>query len=319
MALRNARDLYTRRQEGVSLWVVPSAEIVASSTRTSATRSSTRRPTRSTGTRRSTTSPRGSSTCDHLDARRPRHSTTSSALADDALVSAQRTGLVDQPRAAARGGRRARQHRPRPARPGPHAARLRRAGSRAPGAARTTSPTCATSASSATSSWSSAPQTDFGVADGAAAAVLGLAVRAVRRPAREHRRDPRRGRRQGGQGGRLPPRPRRAVGAAARRRHRRVAHAGCRRRSTPSGPTSTSCSTPGRRARWSTPGSPSTRPLRAAVLAADRAGARRGHADRARRSRPAVGGGRRGLHTEQLGYLLAEMQHLHRSHPGATW
>ena len=30
MALRNARDLYTRRQEGVSIWVVPSAEIVAS-------------------------------------------------------------------------------------------------------------------------------------------------------------------------------------------------------------------------------------------------------------------------------------------------
>lgn len=30
MALRNARDVYTRRQEGVSLWVVPSAEIVAS-------------------------------------------------------------------------------------------------------------------------------------------------------------------------------------------------------------------------------------------------------------------------------------------------
>ena len=34
---------------------------------------------------------------------------------------------------------------------------------------------------------------------------------------------------------------------------------------------------------------------------------------------PAVGGGRHGLHTEHLGYLLAEMQHLHRSHPGATW
>jgi ring-1,2-phenylacetyl-CoA epoxidase subunit PaaC len=30
-------------------------------------------------------------------------------------------------------------------------------------------------------------------------------------------------------------------------------------------------------------------------------------------------GGRRGQHTEALGYLLAEMQHLHRSHPGATW
>ncbi|WP_243057371.1 1,2-phenylacetyl-CoA epoxidase subunit PaaC [Nocardioides sp. SR21] len=34
---------------------------------------------------------------------------------------------------------------------------------------------------------------------------------------------------------------------------------------------------------------------------------------------PVVGGGRHGLHTEHLGYLLAEMQHLHRSHPGATW
>jgi ring-1,2-phenylacetyl-CoA epoxidase subunit PaaB len=31
MALRNARDVYTRRQEGVSLWVVPSDEIAASS------------------------------------------------------------------------------------------------------------------------------------------------------------------------------------------------------------------------------------------------------------------------------------------------
>lgn len=30
-------------------------------------------------------------------------------------------------------------------------------------------------------------------------------------------------------------------------------------------------------------------------------------------------GGRRGLHTEAFGYLLAELQHLHRSHPGATW
>ena len=31
MALRNARDLYTRRQEGVSIWVVPAADITASS------------------------------------------------------------------------------------------------------------------------------------------------------------------------------------------------------------------------------------------------------------------------------------------------
>jgi ring-1,2-phenylacetyl-CoA epoxidase subunit PaaC len=30
-------------------------------------------------------------------------------------------------------------------------------------------------------------------------------------------------------------------------------------------------------------------------------------------------GGRRGVHTEHLGYLLAETQYIHRSHPGATW
>lgn len=30
-------------------------------------------------------------------------------------------------------------------------------------------------------------------------------------------------------------------------------------------------------------------------------------------------GGRQGTHTETFGYLLAEMQHLHRSHPGVTW
>lgn len=32
-----------------------------------------------------------------------------------------------------------------------------------------------------------------------------------------------------------------------------------------------------------------------------------------------AGGGRQGLHTESFGRMLAEMQHLHRSHPGATW
>lgn len=30
-------------------------------------------------------------------------------------------------------------------------------------------------------------------------------------------------------------------------------------------------------------------------------------------------GGRRGIHTEAMGFLLAEMQHLHRAHPGASW
>lgn len=31
------------------------------------------------------------------------------------------------------------------------------------------------------------------------------------------------------------------------------------------------------------------------------------------------GGGRRGIHTEPFGFLVAELQHLHRSHPGASW
>ena len=33
----------------------------------------------------------------------------------------------------------------------------------------------------------------------------------------------------------------------------------------------------------------------------------------------ALGGGRRGKHSEHLGYILAEMQVLAREHPGASW
>lgn len=44
---------------------------------------------------------------------------------------------------------------------------------------------------------------------------------------------------------------------------------------------------------------------------------------RATLARPETGwaptGGRSGLHTEHLSYLLAEMQVLHRAHPGASW
>ncbi|GAA3812567.1 phenylacetate-CoA oxygenase subunit PaaC [Streptomyces phyllanthi] len=32
-----------------------------------------------------------------------------------------------------------------------------------------------------------------------------------------------------------------------------------------------------------------------------------------------AGAGRQGVHTEPFGLMLAEMQHLHRSHPGASW
>jgi ring-1,2-phenylacetyl-CoA epoxidase subunit PaaC len=49
--------------------------------------------------------------------------------------------------------------------------------------------------------------------------------------------------------------------------------------------------------------------------------------DRATLTRPsgpdrtpwAAGAGRQGVHTEPFGRMLAEMQHLHRSHPGASW
>jgi len=45
--------------------------------------------------------------------------------------------------------------------------------------------------------------------------------------------------------------------------------------------------------------------------------------DEATLTRPAdgwaPGGGRDGLHTEHLSYLLSEMQVLHRAHPGASW
>ena len=30
-------------------------------------------------------------------------------------------------------------------------------------------------------------------------------------------------------------------------------------------------------------------------------------------------GGRRGLHTEPFGHMLAEMQSMHRAHPGVAW
>ncbi len=95
MALRNARDLYTRRGEGVSLWVVPSRRHRPPRPPTSATRSSTPPPTRSTATRRSTTSPKGCSTCEHppsLGRRvraRPRRRRPGARPAP---------GLVDQPR-----------------------------------------------------------------------------------------------------------------------------------------------------------------------------------------------------------------------------
>jgi ring-1,2-phenylacetyl-CoA epoxidase subunit PaaC len=75
---------------------------------------------------------------------------------------------------------------------------------------------------------------------------------------------------------------------------------------------------------------PLVRDLVAAGAAVDPAGLRPGwqaYVDdvlvRARLERPAPGrsatGGRKGVHTEHLGLLLAELQHVARAHPGARW
>ena len=64
MALHHARDLYTRRNEGVSIWVVRADDITASSPDEKDAVLRARAATRSTGTRRSTTSPTTSRTCE---------------------------------------------------------------------------------------------------------------------------------------------------------------------------------------------------------------------------------------------------------------
>ena len=44
-----------------------------------------------------------------------------------------------------------------------------------------------------------------------------------------------------------------------------------------------------------------------------------GRRSRGRRNPRSSWYGKQGRHSEHLGYLLAEMQSLHRAHPGATW
>ena len=64
MALQHARDVYTRRNEGVSIWVVRSDRRSPRRAPTRRTRCSRRAATRSTATRPSTTSPTTSRTCE---------------------------------------------------------------------------------------------------------------------------------------------------------------------------------------------------------------------------------------------------------------
>ena len=150
MALRNARDLYTRRGEGASVWVVPADAITderpGREGRVLRVARGQELPPRHVlhgvrGGAAPVTRPtaRPTSTVDRStladEARRaaePRAATVRRVaeyalwLGDDALDPRAAARRLDRPRARARGGRRARQHRPRPARPRPVAAALRR-------------------------------------------------------------------------------------------------------------------------------------------------------------------------------------------------
>ena len=57
MAIKNARDVYTRRNEGVSIWAVKSIDIAASSPSDKGTACSNRRTARSIATRPSSRFP----------------------------------------------------------------------------------------------------------------------------------------------------------------------------------------------------------------------------------------------------------------------
>ena len=151
MALRNARDVYTRRGEGVSIWVVPSAAIVANSPMRR-TRSSTPRgqglPASDLLRRaRGGEAPvSGAGRCRRWPPTRWRSATTRSSSPSGSA-------------SGRRARRRSRRTSPWPtsrstcsARRVPCSATPVR--SRAPAVTRTTWPTCATSASSATCSWS---------------------------------------------------------------------------------------------------------------------------------------------------------------------
>ena len=237
---------------------------------------------------------------------------------DDALVLAHRCGEWIANAPAARGGRRARQHRPRPARPGPDAAHLRRRG-RGPGRDRGRPRLPARGARVHERAARRAAQRRLRRHHGPAAGLLDLPAGALRRaarssptrrspasPARRSRRSPTTAttRRAGCSGSATAPsvsHARMQAGLDARVAVRRGA---LRRR----------LDRPRARSRAAWPSTPAQlRPEWEAYLRPVLAEATLDWPDVA----PRPAGGRRGSHTEAMGYLLAEMQHLHRSHPGA--
>ena len=218
MALRNARDVYTRRQEGVSIWVVPVLRHRGQHPRRAGL---VLRP----GRRQDLPAP------DVL--RRPRGGGApvskplfdyTLGLADDALISAQRMGwwISRAPQLE-------------------EDVALANIGLDQLGQARTLLAYAGEVEGDGRDEDDLAylrderdfrnvklverAQTDFGVAMARLLVFSTWQAELYAALTRSADRDPGRRRRQGGQGGRLPRRPRPPVGAAARRRHRRVPRA----------------------------------------------------------------------------------------------
>ena len=312
MALRNARDLYTRRGEGRLDLGGAGRRHRRRRAPTRRTPSSTRPPTRSTGTRRSTTSRRGSSTCDepatlrlHARPRRRRAGRLPSGWAGGSAArpSSRRTSRSPTSRSTSS------------ARPGTLLTYAGEARGRGPHRGRPRLP----------ARRPRLPQRPAGRAaddrlrrrDGAAAGGLDLPVPALRR------------RCQGCADATLAAIAGKAVKEVAYHRRPRLPLGRCGSATAPTSPTA------GCRqaldAEWPyvdelfEPLAPALagRVVDPAALR----GAVRTDLTRVVAQAtltvpdvpPALGGGRQGLHTEHLGHLLAEMQHLHRSHPGATW
>ena len=247
-------------------------------------------------------------------------------LGDDALIMSHRLQQWVHARARAGGRGGARQHRARPARPGPAAARPRRAeAERQPGTdedALRLLPRRA--ASSATYGWPSGPTATSRDLMARLLVVRDLAAGAAATgwPAR---RDPVLAAiaRQGRQGADLPPRLRGALGGPARRRHRGVApaDAGRARRGVAAGRRAVRAArgrAAPRRGRVAVdPADAARRVRRGAGAGAARRDARTARGAAARRCRPAVRGAT--ACTTEHGRRCCRAAGLARRIPEATW
>ena len=244
MAINNARDVYTRRNEGVSIWAVRSPTSPPAR-RAPRGRCSSRRTAKCIAIRPSSRFRRSWGTCNAGG--RPPVRIRAAARRQLPDPGPPRVRMV-RPRPDPRGRPGAGEHRARPARARPSCGWRWPASWRGMGGTPTSSPSCATPGSSATCCWSSSENGDFAVT--MARQFFFDAWHHLLLQGCSDRRDAADGRdrRQVGQGGRLPPgaqprldhppgrrdRGEPSPGAASRRHalalHRRDVRGGQRRR-----------------------------------------------------------------------------------------